>query len=248
LSLLDAWLTTNHIPGVGPLTGRAASLVPLAFVLLGDLRYFVLIESARSDGTLSIDPRRFARACAWTLIVPLTAQLAVTALGSANPRVLFLIYETLFAFVALGISAFYLPRHGNALRWRRGVRRFVIAYYGLWALADAIILTTGADIGFLLRVVPNALYYGGLIAVVAWTAGASADTPPSPLRSLGSTSCTGARQGKAVRNEVLAGSGRDPRRVVLDRSRGDAGAVSVSNPNFSSRESLPHVAHEHLSW
>jgi hypothetical protein len=184
LSLLDAWLTTNHIPGVGPLTGRAASLVPLAFVLLGDLRYFVLIESARSDGTLSIDPRRLARACAWTLIVPLTAQLAVTALGSANPRVLFLIYETLFAFVALGISAFYLPRHGNALRWRRGVTRFVIAYYGLWALADAIILTTGADIGFLLRVVPNALYYGGLIAVVAWTAGASADTPPSPLRSL----------------------------------------------------------------
>ena len=47
---------------------------------------------------------------------------------------------------------------------------FVIGYYGLWAAADAIILTTGADMGFLLRVLPNALYYGGFVPVVAWTA------------------------------------------------------------------------------
>ena len=47
---------------------------------------------------------------------------------------------------------------------------FVIGYYALWASADAIILASGADVGFLLRVVPNALYYGGLVPVIAWTA------------------------------------------------------------------------------
>jgi hypothetical protein len=50
------------------------------------------------------------------------------------------------------------------------VSLYVIGYYALWAGADAIILTSGADTGFLLRVLPNALYYGGFVPVVAWAA------------------------------------------------------------------------------
>jgi hypothetical protein len=50
------------------------------------------------------------------------------------------------------------------------VTRFVIAYYALWAAADALILTMGADAAFLLRVLPNVLYYGGLVPAIAWTA------------------------------------------------------------------------------
>jgi hypothetical protein len=114
LSLLDAWLTTTHVPGLGPLTGRAASLVPLAFVLLGDFRYFLFVESARRDGTLAIDARRVATAGAWTLLVPVASQLVVGALGSDEPRVLFLVYELLFVVLALGIAARYLPRHAGA--------------------------------------------------------------------------------------------------------------------------------------
>jgi hypothetical protein len=170
LSLLDAWLTTTHVPGLGPLTGRAASLVPLAFVLLGDFRYFLFVESARRDGTLAIDARRVATAGAWTLLVPVASQLVVGALGSDEPRVLFLVYELLFVVLALGIAARYLPRHAGAPAWTGRVTRYVALYYGLWATADTIILTTGADVGFLLRVLPNALYYGGLVAVIAWTA------------------------------------------------------------------------------
>lgn len=170
LSLLDAWLTTTRILGIGSLTGAVASLVPLAFVLVGDFRYFFLIESARSDGTLAASARGLARACAWTLVVPLGSQLVITALGSDDPRVLFLVYEILFVFLSVGIAALYLPRHTDAPRWTRRVTLFVIGYYGLWAAADAIILTTGADMGFLLRVLPNALYYGGFVPVVAWTA------------------------------------------------------------------------------
>ena len=56
--------------------------------------------------------------------------------------------------------------------------RFVLLYYGLWAAADALILATGADLGFAVRVVPNVLYYGGLIAVIG-LAGARATSEAS---------------------------------------------------------------------
>jgi hypothetical protein len=169
LSLLDAWLTSTQILGIGSLTGAAASWVPLTFVLIGDFRYFFFVESARSDGTLAPGVRGWARACGWTLVVPLGSQLLITALGSDDPRVLFLVYEILFVFLSVGMAVLYLPRHSNAPGWTRRVTLFIIGYYGLWAAADAIILTTGADMGFLLRVLPNALYYGGFVAVVAWT-------------------------------------------------------------------------------
>lgn len=170
VSVVDAWLTTTHIPGIGRLSGAAASLVPLAFVLMGDLRYFFFIESARSDGTLVASSSALARACAWTLVVPLGSQLVLTASSSHDPRALFLVYETLFVVLSGSIATLYLPRRSDALRWTRRVTGFVIGYYALWAASDAIILTTKADVGFLLRVVPNVLYYGGLVPMLAWTA------------------------------------------------------------------------------
>lgn len=170
ISLFDAWLTTDDVPGIGSLTGAAASLVPLAFVLIGDFRYFFFIESARSDGSLAVSASGLARACAWTLVVPLGSQLVVSLLGSDDPRVLFLVYEVLFVLLSAGIAARYLPQHSDALRWTRRVTVFIIAYYGLWAVSDAIILRTGADWGFLLRMLPNVLYYGGLVPMIAWAA------------------------------------------------------------------------------
>ncbi len=56
-----------------------------------------------------------------------------------------------------------IPRNGS-------VSRFVVLYYSLWASADLLILTTGLDLGYGLRVIPNLLYYGGLIATFAWFA------------------------------------------------------------------------------
>lgn len=168
VSLLDAWLTSNDVFGVGVLTGAAASVVPLVFVLVGDLRYFLFIEAAQADGTLRADAGAIGRACAWTLVVPLTSQGLVHALGADEPRILFLVYETLFVLLSIGIAVFYLPRRAHALDWTRRVTGFVILYYALWAVSDAIILSTGADIGFLLRILPNALYYGGLVPAIAW--------------------------------------------------------------------------------
>lgn len=170
IALIDAWLTSNDVPGIGPLTGAAASFVPLAFVLIGDFRFFLFIESAKPDGTVSASVGAWMRASAWTLVVPLGSQLAVLGLGSTEPRVLFFVYEALFVVLSLGLSRVYLPRRSGALLWTRRVTRFVIAYYALWAVADALILTTGADVAFLLRMLPNVLYYGGLVPAIAWAA------------------------------------------------------------------------------
>ncbi len=170
IALLDAWLTTNDVPGIGPLTGAAASLVPLAFVLIGDFRYFLFIESAKPDGTIAVTAGAWIRASAWTLVVPLGSQLVVFGLGSNEPRVLFFVYEMLFVLLAIGMGRVYLPRRSGALLWTRRVTKFVIAYYILWAVADALILTTGADVAFLLRMLPNVLYYGGLVPAIAWAA------------------------------------------------------------------------------
>ncbi|MDH3652769.1 MAG: hypothetical protein OEN21_00735 [Myxococcales bacterium] len=170
ISLLDAWLTANDVPGIGPLTGAAASFVPLAFVLIGDFRFFLFIESAKPDGTVATSPGAWMRASAWTLLVPTGSQLIVFALGPNEPRVLFFVYEALFVLLSIGLARVYLPRRSGPLKWTQRVTRFVIAYYALWAVADAVILTTGEDVGFLLRVLPNVLYYGGLVPAIAWAA------------------------------------------------------------------------------
>lgn len=175
VSALDAWLSTTRVPGLGPLPKAAASLVPLTFVLIGDFRYFFFIESAQQDGRLALSVKRLARAGAWTLVVPLASQLLIATLDSNDPRVLYLVYEILFVVLSVLIAALYLPRRTNALRWTRRVTGLVIAYYALWAAADAMILTTMNDLGFLLRVFPNVLYYGGLIPIIAWTAPAGPD-------------------------------------------------------------------------
>ena len=62
--------------------------------------------------------------------------------------------------------------HGNLRSnpWLRSVARLVVLYYALWATSDAILLVFEADFAYGLRVVPNLLYYGGLIGAIAWFA------------------------------------------------------------------------------
>lgn len=170
LSLIDAWLTTTDVWGIGRLQGAAVSLVPLFFVLAGDFRYLVLLGAADARGRLSFDGRVVLAGLGWMLIVPLLSQaiLGVLPGDGNNPRVLFLVYEILFFLLTCALLARH-PGHERA-PWLRGVSRFVLLYYGLWATADAIILATGSDLGFAVRVVPNVLYYGGLIAVIGGAA------------------------------------------------------------------------------
>lgn len=176
LSLADAWLTSSHVYGLGTLSGRAASAVPLFFVLAGDCRYLLLAESATARGRIEIGARSLARAAGLTVIVPIASQAVVWLLPDslASTRMLFFVYEVLF-MALVGVLWRFHPRV-RALPWLRQVSRFVLLYYGLWAAADTVILATGSDLGFGLRVIPNLLYYGGLIAAIA----AAAPRAPAP--------------------------------------------------------------------
>ena len=170
LSALDAWLTASSPYGIGPLRGAAASAVPLFFVLAGDFRYLLLALGGTPDGRLSASPGTLARAAALTLVVPIGSQLLVMALPgeSAGARTLYFVYELAFLVLAAGLARYHPNVRGSP--WLRDLSRFVMLYYGLWASADAILLASGSDLGFALRLIPNLLYYGGLIAAIAWLA------------------------------------------------------------------------------
>lgn len=167
LTCMDAWLTATPILGLGSLGGWLASAVPLFFVLAGDYRYLLLVMCATAEGEVKVTPRGALIAAGLTVIVPPLAQVLVGLLPEPlnSLRAMFLIYEVSFALLALTL----LYRNVGA-PWVRRVSRFVVVYYLLWATADAIILAMGWDLGYLLRVVPNMLYYGGLIGVMGHAA------------------------------------------------------------------------------
>lgn len=157
-----------------------ASPISIAFVVLGDLRYFVLVERhARRPhlGPGDATPlAAWASAGALSLLVPVASAMATRALPPrlGDVRWTFLIYEAMFLALALALRLAWLPRRlGTApvavRRWLLGVTGFEVAQYALWALADVIILA-GFDAGFALRLVPNAMYYALFLPFVALTA------------------------------------------------------------------------------
>lgn len=50
-------------------------------------------------------------------------------------------------------------------RWALALTGFVLGQYALWVAADLLILA-GADLGFGLRLLPNALYYAAFLPFV----------------------------------------------------------------------------------
>ncbi|MBK7978087.1 MAG: hypothetical protein IPK07_34190 [Deltaproteobacteria bacterium] len=183
LAILDAWLTANHVLGIGALPGVLATAAPLCFVLAGDLRVFLFLDvvNVSEPRTLELRRARWGRVLALTVLVPVIAFGVVKPLADslaapdAAGRILFLGYELLFLALILVLRQRVLPRQladrGAVRGWARSVASFVAVYYGLWALADLWILLApppARDLGFGLRVLPNLLYYGGLGPWIAW--------------------------------------------------------------------------------
>lgn len=167
LSLADAWLSAHEVYGFGVLSDPVRSAFQLFFVLAGDFRFLLLLGAGTADGRFRTSAPKVAIALGLTCVVPLTSQIVMALLpGEPGPRILFLAYELLFFALTLALLAFHPGPRGAP--WLRTVSRFVLVYYGLWASADALLLATGLDAGFALRVVPNVLYYGGLIALIGW--------------------------------------------------------------------------------
>lgn len=137
----------------------AGTALGLLFVLLGDFRVWWLVFG------LSAPRRGVAPALLATAAVPVLAWLATRALGlglGALPApALWLLHES--AFVAL--AAFVSRRQSNG--FLRAVLAFAAVYYALWAASDVLILA-GVDEGWLIRCIPNQLYYGLTVPFVWW--------------------------------------------------------------------------------
>jgi len=150
----------------GPLVADApesvATGVSLLFVLLGDFRVFLLVLFLR-EPSLGVS-RNALRALSFTVAVPVSAwaisNLLEAWLGALSPQVLWVCHEALFVVLALWLRA--------QLRDDRLVAEtlvYVAVYYALWAVSDLLILS-GVSEGWLLRVLPNQLYYAFFVPYV----------------------------------------------------------------------------------
>ncbi|MEO6029618.1 MAG: hypothetical protein ABIR79_22355 [Candidatus Binatia bacterium] len=162
-----------------------ATIVMVAFVLLGDFRVYLLLFTlmthagprhdhrvadplyATRDALRMMPPRAAFGAALATLVVPI---VAVTVEGALRARYaalpaqsIWLTYELAFLTVALVLRTWVVPARVPAATPRlqhylRTVLGYVAVYYALWAIADVMIIA-GLDIGWALRIVPNQLYY-----------------------------------------------------------------------------------------
>jgi hypothetical protein len=157
-SFLFAVLTMLDPIANGPVAKAfPAAATPLAvgFVWLGDFRIWSLVARlARPGGALP-------RALLPTLAVPIAAWLVTLVAPPLPGQALWLLHEALFLIVAFAVSR----------RLSGGFERSVLAYagvyYALWVACDVLILF-GVDAGWLIRCVPNQLYYGLTVPFVWW--------------------------------------------------------------------------------
>ena len=169
-TLLDP-IATGPVLELLDLGSGAASAVMVCFVILGDLRVFLLVFQL-------LDPeRRVGRSLAFaalaSLFVPIVAYSGNALVEWFRPELtgqrLWLIYELSFLAVALFLRNTLVPRRASDPRLGRFLRAcltYVAAYYALWASADVLILFAKLDAGWLLRVLPNQLYYAFWIPFV----------------------------------------------------------------------------------
>jgi hypothetical protein len=174
LTLLDP-ITTGPLTRALGLEGMATATLMLVFVLLGDFRVYLLLFALRDgDRELGLAPAVF-RAARWTLLVPAFTWPVHWLLDRLAPdlpdQTLWLIYELAFLTVAVVlrqrlVSDASLDARPALRRYLRAALLYVALYYGLWAASDTLIMVGGLDAGWLLRALPNQLYYAFWIPFV----------------------------------------------------------------------------------
>jgi len=171
---------------LSPIPESLKSLFALTFVVLGDWRYFILIErywkgNFRLTGAL--------RTIAVTSIVPLLSLAFMqTAAGKNDMRAVFLLYEAAFfvlALIVLGIVRRRV-RSLEAQTFLLALTQFELLQYGLWAIADLLVIL-GHSWAMTLRMAANILYYALFIPFVWWRSPDSPGQRPSlvPCAALG---------------------------------------------------------------
>lgn len=151
----------------------------IAFVILGDFRYFVAVERviARPKEANGVGPlSAWGIAAGLAFIVPVlsVAPQKIWPDVFSNLRMTFLLYEVMFFALALVLRFVVLPRRlaSASTEVRRYVLRlthFEIVQYALWASADVIITWVSREPGYLVRLIPNLMYYVAFVPFAAMT-------------------------------------------------------------------------------
>lgn len=166
-TLTDILVASKIIPIAN---GDVQIAIEYIFVLIGDLRFILLlafvvyaqkkmpeIENFRVDGSV-LKP---------ALIFVMFDSLLIRAIEIARPgifaepRYKFLAYEIIFFILTFLWIFAVMPQKNIAEKERRFLRRAAIPvfiFYGLWPIADILILK-GIEFGYALRIVPNLTYY-----------------------------------------------------------------------------------------
>jgi hypothetical protein len=170
----DAFFTGTFSPTAPTALGTP---VAIAFVILGDLRFFLLVElAARSTRPPSFEglgpARAWAVATAWAFAIPVLSAIPQKLFPGAFTQLnaVFLVYEAMFVALALALRFVVLPRRfaqasEPVRQWVLGLATFELVQYVLWSSADVAILA-GVQAGYWLRMLPNALYYAAFVPFV----------------------------------------------------------------------------------
>ena len=178
----DATFTGAWSPIALGTTGYTISSV--VFIVLGDFRYFFLAERVtRRDEAVT---RPLVWALVVSLIVPLTTGVMTRTIPiMADTRVLYMVYETALGIIVLTLDRTRFRRADVPEEVRAFVHRvsllFATLYFG-WAACDVLIYA-GVEVGHVLRIVPNVLYYGAFVPFVYLAAPASMKASITPAVS-----------------------------------------------------------------
>jgi hypothetical protein len=174
-TIADPIITGPGVRLLGLADHRAGAAVLVLFVLLGGFRVYFLLF-----GVLAIaDGRRWSSAVAIaalaTLIVPLAAYTVTAVLRALGvglvDHTFWLTYEWLFVAMALWLRGVLVPeriaeRDAAVRAYLNALLAYVALYYALWGAADALVQLGGVDAGWLIRIVPNQLYYALWVPLV----------------------------------------------------------------------------------
>ncbi len=174
--LADACATGAWSPV--PMNTPAYTFFSVLFIVLGDFRYFFLVERVtRLDRPAD---RALLFALGVSIIVPLVTGIMTKLIPAMQDmRVLYMVYEPALGLIVLGLDRFRYAKCDAPADIRRFVHRvsvlFASMYFG-WAFCDLLIYNEIA-LGHVLRIIPNVVYYAAFLPFVFYAA-------PESLRAL----------------------------------------------------------------
>jgi hypothetical protein len=166
-TLVDILVASHMIP----IHNEAAQVaIEYVFVLIGDLRFILLLAYFLYAGLGAAELQRLSlpgSVIKPAFIFTLFPTILVGAVGFAKPQLMnearhkFLAYELIFFILTVLWIYVVLPQKSlpaASVRFIKSAAVPVFLYYGLWSLADILILC-GVEAGYAIRIVPNFLYY-----------------------------------------------------------------------------------------